>query len=207
MPLADVKRFTKEILNGLKHMHELRIVHRDLKPENILIKGGQVKICDLGSSKFIDQTSFKNTPYVVSRYYRAPELIFASNRYNESIDIWAVGCILFELMTRTPLFPGDSEGLQILEQSCILGTPTEEELGRLKELVQDRVLSIVRKATVLPRMDLRLLFKADKYGKDQVELAADLVHHMLRWVPEDRLSASAAMAHPFLADTPINNTA
>jgi glycogen synthase kinase 3 beta len=112
MPMCDIKRYTKEILNGLHHMHGLRIVHRDLKPENILIKAGQVKICDFGSSKFIDESpSFKNTPYVVSRYYRAPELIFASNKYNEAIDIWAVGCILFELITRTPLFPGDTEGL------------------------------------------------------------------------------------------------
>jgi serine/threonine protein kinase len=124
--LADIRRYTKEILNGLKHMHEIRIVHRDLKPENILIKDGQMKICDFGSSKFIDETpgSFKNTPYVVSRYYRAPELIFACNKYNEAIDIWAVGCILFELLTRTPLFPGDTEGLQILEQTCILGSPS-----------------------------------------------------------------------------------
>jgi glycogen synthase kinase 3 beta len=116
MPIGDIKRYTKEILNGLHSMHSLRIVHRDLKPENILIKNGQVKICDMGSSKFIDESpAYKNTPYVVSRYYRAPELIFASNKYNEAIDIWAVGCILFELITKTPLFPGDTEGLQILE--------------------------------------------------------------------------------------------
>jgi serine/threonine protein kinase len=187
-------------------MHSLRIIHRDLKPENILINKGQVKICDFGSSKFLDETpgSYKNTPYVVSRYYRAPELIFASNRYNEAIDIWAVGCILFELLTRTPLFPGDTEGLQILEQSCILGTPSEDELRRLGQLVEDKVLAIVRKATVLPKMDLMLLFNKDKYGADQCKMAADLVHKMLRWVPGDRISAAEAMAHPFLADTPIN---
>jgi len=51
-----------------------------------------------------------NTPYVVSRYYRAPELILACNRYDFSIDIWATGCIIFELITKTPMFPGDSEG-------------------------------------------------------------------------------------------------
>jgi len=143
--IEDIKRYSKEILNGLAYMHELRIVHRDLKPENILLKSEQVKICDFGSSKFIDETSFKNTPYVVSRYYRAPELIFASNKYNEAIDIWAVGCIIFELLTRTPLSPGDTEGLQILEQSCILGTPSDDELHRLSDMVEDRVLQIVRK--------------------------------------------------------------
>jgi len=66
----------------------MKIVHRDLKPENILLKNGQVKICDFGSSKFIDDKNYLNTPYVVSRYYRAPELILASTKYDGAIDIW-----------------------------------------------------------------------------------------------------------------------
>lgn len=129
-------------------MHQQRIVHRDLKPENILIKNGVVKICDFGSSKFIDEKpgSYKNTPYVVSRYYRAPELILATSKYNEAIDIWAVGCILFELITRTPLFPGDTEGLQILEQCCVIGSPTEDDMMKLEEIVESKVLTILRKA-------------------------------------------------------------
>lgn len=100
-------------------MHELGISHRDLKPENVLIKNGQVRICDVGSSKVLDDPMYvpnpMNTPYVVSRYYRAPELILGTNRYNHSIDIWATGCILFELLTKRPLFPGDTEGLQLVE--------------------------------------------------------------------------------------------
>ena len=108
-------------------MHAKNISHRDLKPENILIKmhqpaAGQsqdilkseLKIADLGAAKVLNPNGL-NTPYVVSRYYRAPELIMGSNRYDCSIDIWSTGCILFELITRTPLFPGDAEGLQILE--------------------------------------------------------------------------------------------
>ena len=67
-----------------------------------------------------------NTPYVVSRYYRAPELILASFKYDTSIDIWATGCILFELLTKTPMFPGDAEGLQIVEMQQILGSPGQE---------------------------------------------------------------------------------
>ena len=140
----------------------------------------------------------------MSRYYRAPELIFASNKYNEAIDIWAVGCILFELLTRTPLFPGDTEGLQILEQACIIGTPTDEELRKLSEIVEERVLSIVKKATILPKMNLTLLFSKAKYGEEEVKLAADLVNKMLRWVPSDRISAQEAMNHPFLSGAQIN---
>ena len=131
-------------------------------------------------------------------------MIFASNKYNEAIDIWAVGCILFELLTRTPLFPGDTEGLQILEQACIIGTPTEEELRKLSEIVEERVLSIVKKATILPKMNLTLLFSKAKYGEEEVKLAADLVNKMLRWVPNDRISAQEAINHPFLSGTQIN---
>ena len=69
-------------------MHKEGVVHRDLKPENILLKEGSVRICDLGSSKVLDTKTFMNTPYVVSRYYRAPELLLGSNLYGSSIDIW-----------------------------------------------------------------------------------------------------------------------
>lgn len=199
LPLPDIKRFIKEILNGLSYMHEKRIVHRDLKPENILLMNGEVKICDFGSSKFIDEEYFKNTPYVVSRYYRAPELILATNKYNEAIDIWAVGCILFELLTRTPTFPGDTEGLQILEQAVILGTPTEEDYKNLSDLVEPKALSILRKATVIPKLDITKIIRKDWYGEEEeVIMAADLIDKMLRWVPSDRISAKAGLDHPFL---------
>jgi len=101
-------------------MHFLGVSHRDLKPENVLLKSRDatknnlsmiLKIADMGGAKVLD-TSHKrmNTPYMVSRFYRAPELILGSNLYDCSIDMWAAGCILFEMMTRTPLFPGDQEG-------------------------------------------------------------------------------------------------
>lgn len=114
LPMASIKKYVREIFTGLKNMHELGICHRDLKPENILVKDEVVKICDLGSSKILEKDQL-NTPYVVSRYYRAPELILACNEYDFSIDIWATGCIIFELLVKTPMFPGESEGLQIVE--------------------------------------------------------------------------------------------
>jgi serine/threonine protein kinase len=112
LPMHLVKKYIRQIFNGLHNMHKLGIAHRDLKPENILLKDDEVRICDVGSSKILDQgRDHMNTPYVVSRYYRAPELILACNKYNFSIDVWAVGCILFELLTKTPMFPGEAEGL------------------------------------------------------------------------------------------------
>ena len=89
-----------------------------------------LKIADLGAAKVLSSGGL-NTPYVVSRYYRAPELILGCKLYDCSIDIWSTGCILFELITRTPLFPGYAEGLQILEQAQIKGMPTEHEMKEL----------------------------------------------------------------------------
>jgi glycogen synthase kinase 3 beta len=127
VPMAHVKHYSRELFAGLSQMHSHGISHRDLKPENILLKqklGSKdpmhsvLKIADLGAAKVLDTSDrHMNTPYVVSRYYRAPELILGSNLYDCSIDVWAAGCILFELLTKTPLFPGDSEGLQLLEQA------------------------------------------------------------------------------------------
>lgn len=124
LPMRHIKHYSWQIFNGLFHMHKHGIAHRDLKPENILLKAPdsfkkhevgaldvEVKICDMGSAKVLDQKAHMNTPYVVSRFYRSPELIMGSHFYDCSIDIWAMGCILFELITRTPLFPADTEGV------------------------------------------------------------------------------------------------
>ena len=116
IPMRSIKKYVQQLFLGLKSMHDEGVAHRDLKPENVLLKDDEVRIADVGSSKVIDFSSKRlNTPYVVSRYYRAPELILASNFYDHSIDIWAAGCIIFEMLTKTAMFPGDSEGLQLVE--------------------------------------------------------------------------------------------
>jgi glycogen synthase kinase 3 beta len=112
----------------MQYVHSKKICHRDLKPENILMnKEGVVKICDFGSAKVLSENGL-NTPYIVSRYYRAPELILACSDYTDAIDIWAIGCILAEFLTKRPIFPGKTEGSQLIEQIAILGLPTRQEL-------------------------------------------------------------------------------
>jgi serine/threonine protein kinase len=132
-------------------MHSLGVVHRDLKPENVLILDGKAKICDFGSSKILDKENNKNTPYVVSRYYRAPELLLGSTKYTETIDIWAVGCMLFELMTRTPLFPGDTEGMQVVEFASVLGSPSTAEFKELGKVVDENLVTLLKKFGEFPR--------------------------------------------------------
>lgn len=94
----------------MAYVHKQHICHRDLKPENILRnEQGVVKICDFGSAKFMTADGL-NTPYIVSRYYRAPELTLSCSDYGNKIDVWAIGCIFAEFMIKRPLFPGKTEG-------------------------------------------------------------------------------------------------
>jgi glycogen synthase kinase 3 beta len=115
----------------MEFVHKKGVCHRDLKPENILLTEDEiVKICDFGSAKVLDVQG-QNTPYIVSRYYRAPELILACSDYTNKIDIWAIGCIIAELMSLRPLFPGKTEGSQLIEQIAILGLPTEAQMKQM----------------------------------------------------------------------------
>ena len=127
--------YMKQLLNGLKNIHSKNIAHRDLKPENVLLsKGGVIKICDFGSSKVID-TKGKNTPYIVSRYYRAPELMLCLTKYTTAIDIWAAGCIMAELFLLTPMFKGKTEGDQLFAIFKILGSMNQQEIKEYKARV------------------------------------------------------------------------
>ncbi len=90
LTLLQVKKIVIQILFGLRDIHKKNISHRDLKPENILMNNdGQIRICDFGSSKVLDEEG-KNTPYIVSRYYRAPELMMCITKYTVAIDIWGI---------------------------------------------------------------------------------------------------------------------
>lgn len=108
-------------------MHTSNIIHRDIKPENLLIsKHGVVKLCDFGFARNIKRESgYCYTDYVSTRWYRAPELLVGDAAYNESVDVWAIGCIFAEIFNGMPLFPGDSD-LHTLQ--LILETITADDM-------------------------------------------------------------------------------
>ena len=118
-----IKRLMFKLTQGLKALHINGIAHRDFKPENVLIKDGEVKIADLGSAKILMEI---NSPYVVSRYYRAPELILGISEYNLSIDMWALGVMFFEFLFKKLPFKGKTEGHHLLEILRSLGIPSPE---------------------------------------------------------------------------------
>jgi mitogen-activated protein kinase 1/3 len=96
-----------QTLRGLLYIHSANVIHRDLKPSNILVnKNCDLKICDLGLARGFQIEDENKTEYVVTRWYRAPEVILQASEYTKAIDVWSVGCIFAELIGRTPLFPG-----------------------------------------------------------------------------------------------------
>ena len=107
---AQVKCLMFQILQGLKYLHDKGIMHRDLKPDNLLISPeGLLKFTDFGLSRYFGTPERKLTTGIVTRYYRAPEILYGAQYYGPSIDMWSAGCILAELLLRSPIFPGTTD--------------------------------------------------------------------------------------------------
>ncbi|KAI9709778.1 MAG: U4/U6 small nuclear ribonucleoprotein prp4 [Bogoriella megaspora] len=131
--LQAVRAFAKALFHGLDHLAKHKIVHGDIKPDNILTvdkEHKQVKICDFGSAKLIDDIlSTQWEPYLVSRYYRAPEIMLGIPP-GHLVDIWSVGCTLFEMYTGNILFTGDTNLDMLLSFMECRGRFTKSVLNR-----------------------------------------------------------------------------
>lgn len=122
--------FTYQILRGLLYLHSAGVVHRDLKPANILVnKNCDLKICDFGLSRGFneDEDDPNLTDYVVTRWYRAPEVVLMASEYTKAIDVWSVGCILCEMIGRKPIFVGKDHLDQIKKILEVIGTPSDAD--------------------------------------------------------------------------------
>ena len=188
-----VKYFVYQILRGLKYIHTANVMHRDLKPANLLVNiSCDLRICDFGLARGYDvgQSMLELTDYVITRWYRPPELLLMSKHYTCAIDLWSVGCIFAEIVLRRTLFPG-KDYLTQLQMICdAIGAPTAESLDFLEspEAVH-YVLSLERKT---PKTMAELVPGLDEVGQD-------FLRQMLAFNPKDRRSAGEMMAHPYLA--------
>ncbi|KAL6962377.1 Mitogen-activated protein kinase [Sarracenia purpurea var. burkii] len=114
-----------QLLRGLKYLHSAYVLHRDLKLTNLLISANcELKIGDFGLATAREDEHFM-TEYVVTRLYRAPELLLCCDSYGTSADMWSVGCIFAEILGRKPIFPGSNSLDQLRKILNVLGCQCE----------------------------------------------------------------------------------
>lgn len=182
--------FLYQLLRGLKYIHSANVLHRDLKPSNLLLNANcDLKICDFGLARTTSETDFM-TEYVVTRWYRAPELLLNCSEYTAAIDVWSVGCIFMEILNRDALFPGRDYVQQLRLITELIGSPNDEDLGFLRS---DNAQRYIRQ---LPRFERQPL--AQKYPHINAG-AIDLIDKMLVFDPTRRITVEAALSHPYLA--------
>ncbi|PSR84780.1 Cyclin-dependent kinase [Actinidia chinensis var. chinensis] len=123
---SEVKCLMLQLLEGVKYLHDNWVLHRDLKTSNLLLNNkGELKICDFGLARQYGSPLKPYTHLVVTLWYRAPELLLGAKQYSTAIDMWSLGCIMSELLSKEPLFNGKTEFDQLDKIFRILGTPNE----------------------------------------------------------------------------------
>ena len=183
-----IRAYLAQTFKALEYIHARRICHRDIKPDNLLCDPASLKcrLCDFGCSKVLVKGQ-PNVSYICSRYYRAPELMFGATEYSVSVDVWSVGTILMELLLGHLPFQGqDSTQQHLVEIMKLLGTPTD------RDLLAMRATCCADDLPKLKPYPWERVFPASTAAE-----AVDLAQRLLRYDPDERLTASMALAHPF----------
>uniref|UniRef100_A0A8C6PKK2 Cyclin-dependent kinase 7 n=1 Tax=Nothobranchius furzeri TaxID=105023 RepID=A0A8C6PKK2_NOTFU len=188
---ANIKAYILMTLQGLEYMHQHWVLHRDLKPNNLLLdSNGVLKLADFGLAKAFGSPNRIYTHQVVTRWYRSPELLFGAKMYGVGVDMWAVGCILAELLLRIPFLAGDSDLDQLTKIFEALGTPTEETWPGMTSL-PDYV-----SFKIFPGTPLEHIFSAA--GDDLLELLQGL----FTFSPSTRTTATQALKMKYFSNRP-----
>jgi len=189
---VKTKSFVYQLLYGVAFSQESRVLHRDLKPQNLLInQKDQLKLADFGLARAFGIPVNTFSSEVVTLWYRAPDVLLGNKTYNNSIDIWSAGCIIAEMYTGRPLFPGSNNEDQLQRIFRILGTPSARTWPGISQLPEYRPTF-----PMYATQDLR-------YIVPQIDsLGLDLLTRMLQIRPELRISATDAVRHPWFNDQP-----
>lgn len=192
-----IQYFLYQILLGCHYMHSASILHRDLKPANILVQEScDLVLCDLGLARYIHQSNEVSSPalteYVVTRWYRAPELVLCGDSYGTAVDMWACGCILAELILGKVLFPGKDFRHQVELICSVIGKPSEKDCQHIDS---PQAKAFVDGLPDKPATPLRSIF-----GDSVNPHAVDICEKLLVFDPANRMTAKEALEHPYLAE-------
>lgn len=189
--MRQVKDFTLQILSGLQSLNKLSIVHCDLKPENLLFKENsntQLTIIDFGSSCFMHERIHS---YIQSRFYRAPEIVLGVP-YDASIDVWSLGCLVFEMITGEVLFPAENEEDLIGLVIELQGMPPQDLLEKAQ-----KKLKIFDCDVIFLSNNREIKPKSRKLVTGNAKIH-DFILKCIEWEPEKRLKVDNAILHPWL---------
>ena len=219
--LKAVRLYAFQLLCALRLMRKCGVVHADIKPDNILVSEDRscVKVCDFGSAMFEGNNEL--TPYLVSRFYRAPEVMLGL-RYGPPIDMWAIGCCLFEAFTGQILFPGRSNNEMLKRMMEYKGAFSKKMIkkGAFAEQHFDdsqEVTFLLVEEDRATQRPVRTLVTNPKASKDffrslqassgaasgsfvrkKLMQLADLLDKMLHLDPDRRIGVEDALQHPFI---------
>jgi mitogen-activated protein kinase 15 len=215
VPLLPVHKqyISYQIIKGLKYLHSAKVVIRDLKPSNVLINSDcSVRLCDFGLARsIINQTPSHQavmTEYTATRWYRAPEILLGGN-YGLPIDMWALGCVIGELILMKPLFPGTSTIHQIELIIEMTGFPNEEQIASVESKYANTILDSIgskgsrksisnNNSNISSRQAIagRVKTKIPEASSDCV----DLLSRLFRFNPYQRLDINKCIEHPFVSE-------
>ncbi len=178
----------------MKYVHSASVLHRDLKPSNILVNANcDLAVCDFGLARGVSsEMDGELTEYVVTRWYRAPELLCDNQTYGKAVDVWSIGCIFAEILLRRPLLQGKDYLHQLKLITKLLGKPKEEDLAFIHNAGARRAIAALDYPTV--GQSFTTLFPGAN------PLALDILKKMLNFNPIKRCSVEEALCHPYLAD-------
>lgn len=185
LPDQTIQKILHQILSALYFCHSNRVIHRDLKPQNILVdRNNDIKIADFGLARSFQIPIKPYTPVVQTLWYRAPEVLLGAKAYTTAIDIWSVGCIFAEMITKRPIFSGSSEIDVTYKIFQVLGTPNDDTWPGFSSLQYYKL-----DFPIWHKVSLGQLYP------NLSEEGLDLISRMICIDPDNRISTFDALNH------------
>ncbi|KAF9229471.1 Pkinase-domain-containing protein [Gyrodon lividus] len=193
---SEIKTLMLQLLSAVAHCHSNWILHRDLKTSNLLMNNrGTIKVADFGlARRYGDPVGVGGlTQLVVTLWYRAPEILLGATKYSTAIDMWSVGCIFAELLSKEPLFQAKGE-IELLSMIFkLLGPPTSSSWPEYSSLPLAKTISLPSPHTHQFRQRFQYMSTS----------GIDLLISFLTYDPEQRITAEEALRHPYFSESPL----